>query len=98
MTERRLKTTSIRLSQYKGLDLWGGCWAGTGGAPGNFLGWSMSPLQLLFGAVITCVCTAAKTCGNEHFSAVHFVGYVNHTSIKTFSKHQLIVLSAFFTC
>ena len=55
MTERLLKTTSIRLSQYKGRDLWGRCWAGTGGAPGNFLGWSMSPLQLLFGAVITFV-------------------------------------------
>ena len=54
------------------------------------------PLQLLFGAVITCVHIAAKTCGNEHFSIVHFVGYVNPTSIKTFPKHQLVVLSAFF--
>ena len=55
-------------------------------------------LQLLSGAVIILLHTVAQTCGNEYFSIVHFVGYVNHTSIKTFSKHQLVVLSAFFMC
>lgn len=53
-------------------------------------------LQLLYGAMIACMCIIVKTLGNEHFRTVHFWGYVNHISVKKFSKHQLAVLSVFF--